>query len=72
MDAEIISSLLAAYSKALKAIRQTVRRWQQQWRSGKALDDLAEMFNPQIQGRINYTGHFYKSALPLSAKAVLR
>ena len=49
--------------KALKAIRQAIRRWTLQTRSDKALDDLARMFNPYIRGWINYYSHFYKSAL---------
>ena len=58
-----VSFLPAASPKALKAIRQTIRRWAFHHRSDKALDDLARMFNPFIQGWINYYGHFYRSAL---------
>jgi RNA-directed DNA polymerase len=58
-----VSFLPAASPRALKAIRQTVRRWALHRRSDKALDDLARMFNPYISGWINYYGHFYKSAL---------
>jgi RNA-directed DNA polymerase len=58
-----VSFLPAASPKALKAIRQTVRRWALHRRSDKALDDLARMFNPYIQGWINYYGHFYRSRL---------
>jgi len=57
------SFLPAASPKALKAIRQSIRRWSLQTRSDKALDDLAQMFNPYIRGWINYYGHFYKSEL---------
>ena len=57
-----VSFLPAASPKALKAIRQTVRRWALHRRSDKALDDLARMFNPYIQGWINYYGHFYRSS----------
>jgi RNA-directed DNA polymerase len=39
-----VSFLPAASPKALKAIRQTVRRWALHRRSDKALDDLARMF----------------------------
>jgi hypothetical protein len=46
--------LPAASPKALKAIRQTVRRWALHRRSDKALEDLARMFN---QGWINYYAH---------------
>ena len=53
----------AASDRALKAIRQTVRRWTLHERSDKSLDDLARMFNPYIRGWINYYGRYYKSAL---------
>src|SRR6516164_271113 len=59
----MFSFLPAASPKALKAIRQTVRRWALHRRSDKALDDLARMFNPYIQGWINDYGHFYRSRL---------
>ena len=58
-----VSFLPAASPKARKAIRQTIRRWALHRRSDKALDDLARMFNPYIQGWINYYGHFYRSVL---------
>jgi RNA-directed DNA polymerase len=58
-----VSFLPAVSPKARKAIRQTVRRWSLHRRSDKALDDLARMFNPYIQGWINYYGHFYQSLL---------
>ncbi len=53
----------AASPKALKAIRQTFRRWELHRRSDKDLADLARMFNPYIQGWINYYSHFYGAAL---------
>jgi RNA-directed DNA polymerase len=53
----------AASPKALKAIRQTFRRWEIHRRSDKGLTDLARMFNPYIQGWINYYSHFYGSEL---------
>jgi len=58
-----VSFLPAASPKALKAIRQTIRRWKLHGRSDKSLEDLAREFNPIIQGWINYYGHFYKSIL---------
>ena len=58
-----VSYLPAASPKALKAIRQAIRRWSLQTRSDKSLRDLARMFNPYIRGWINYYSHFYKSAL---------
>ena len=53
----------AVADKALKAIRQTVRRWVLHERSDKSLEDLARMFNPHIRGWINYYGRYYNSAL---------
>jgi RNA-directed DNA polymerase len=41
-----LSFLPAVSPKALKAIRQAIRGWSLQTRSDKALDDLAQMFNP--------------------------
>jgi hypothetical protein len=48
---------------AAKAFRQTVRDWRLECRIDKDLADLARMFNPAIQGWINYFRRFYKSAL---------
>jgi len=53
----------AISNKAAKAIRQTSRKWHWPTRSDKDLEDLALMFNPIIQGWINYYGRYYKSAL---------
>jgi hypothetical protein len=46
----------AISTKALTAIRQTVRSWSMHRRSDKTLDDLAGMFNSHIRGWINYYG----------------
>ena len=48
---------------ATKAIRATIRDWQLSCRVDKTINDLARMFNPVIQGWINYYGRYYKSAL---------
>jgi len=53
----------AISNKAAKGIRQRARRWRWPLRSDKKLEDLARMFNPIIQGWINYYGRYYKSAL---------
>src|SRR5262249_36370195 len=53
----------AASTKALTAIRRTIRSWSMHRRSDKALDDLARMFNSHIRGWINYYGRFCPSAL---------
>jgi RNA-directed DNA polymerase len=64
-----VSFLPAISDKAKKAISQEIRSWGIHLRSDKSLDDLARMFNPIIQGWINYYGRFYKSWLypPLRA-----
>ena len=59
----VTSFLPAASPKALKVIRQTIRRWALHHRTDKSLEDLARMFRPYIQGWINYYSHFYKSEL---------
>ncbi len=46
-----------------KAMRQTIRGWRLDCRIDKQVDDLARMFNPIVQGWINYYGRYYKSAL---------
>ena len=53
----------AISNKAAKAIRKTSRDWHWSRCTDKSLEDLARMFNPIIQGWINYYGKFYKSAL---------
>jgi len=49
--------------KASKAMRVTTREWKLRMRSDKSLQDLARMYNPIVQGWINYYGKYYKSAL---------
>ena len=44
-------------------MRETIRSWQLGCRVDRQIDDLAQMFNPVIQGWINYYGRYYKSAL---------
>jgi len=53
----------AVSSKAATAMRRTMRQWNLHLRSDKNLEDLSRMFNPILQGWINYYGSFYKSAL---------
>ena len=48
---------------AKKAIGREIRSWRINRRSDKTLTDLARMFNPIVQGWINYYGRFYKSML---------
>lgn len=53
----------AISDKAKKAIRKEVRSWRLQLKTDKTLDDIAYMFNKQIQGWINYYTHYYKSGI---------
>jgi RNA-directed DNA polymerase len=53
----------AISNKAAKALRRKSRDWNWPLHSDKQLEDLARMFNPIIQGWINYYGRYYKSAL---------
>ena len=62
----------AISNKAAKNIRQTARGWGWQNRSDKSLEDLARIFNPVIQGWINYYGRYYKSAMYPSLKHLER
>jgi len=57
------SFLPAISDKAKKAIRDEIRSWKLQLKVDKKLEDIAYMFNKQIQGWINYYTHFYKSAM---------
>jgi RNA-directed DNA polymerase len=53
----------AVSRKACKAMRQTIRGWKLQLKTGKSIEDISRMLNPVIQGWINYYGRFYKSEL---------
>lgn len=55
--------LPAMSEKAKKSIRKTVREWKLQHKPDKELRDLANIFNSQIQGWINYYTHYYKSEI---------
>jgi len=53
----------AVSDAAKKAIGREIHSWRINCRSDKTLTDLARMFNPIVQGWINYYGRFYKSML---------
>ena len=53
--------LPAISDKAKKNIRKKVRDWRLQLKSDKSLQDIANMFNSQIQGWLNHYTYFYKS-----------
>lgn len=58
-----VNFLPAVSRDALKAMRQTVRRWHLQLKCDKQVSDLSNMFNPVLRGWLNYYGRFYSSAL---------
>ncbi len=53
----------AVGTNAKKSIGVEIRSWRINRRSDKTLGDLARMFNPIVQGWINYYGRFYRSML---------
>jgi RNA-directed DNA polymerase len=55
----------AVSGAARKRIGQEIRSWHIARRSDKSLTDLARMFNPIVQGWLNYYGRYYKSMLLL-------
>jgi len=60
----------AVSDDAKKRIGREIRSWRVNCRSDKSLSDLARMFNPIVQGWINYYGRFYKSMLYLVLRRV--
>jgi len=58
------TNFLPAMSEKVKnSIREEVRSWKIQLKTDKSLEDISNMFNPKIQGWINYYTHFYKSEM---------
>ena len=55
---------------AKKRIAAGYRSWHISRRSDKSLTDLARMFNPIVQGWINFYGRFYKSMLFLVLRRI--
>jgi RNA-directed DNA polymerase len=53
----------AVSDDAKRAIGREIRSWHIARRSDKTLSDLARMFNPIVQGWINFYGRFYRSTL---------
>jgi len=53
-EGRISTGFLPAISrKSKKVIRQKVREWKLQYKTGLTLNELAKMYNSQIQGWIN-------------------
>ena len=48
---------------ARKQIQRTISSWKIGTKSDKSLQDISNMFNPQLRGWINYYGKFYPKAL---------
>lgn len=62
--------LPAVSPKALKTISRTIRRWTLHRRSDRSLQDLAEIYNPYIQGWISYYGQFYREQMRPTLKRI--
>lgn len=58
-----VNFLPAVSREAMKKMRQTIRSWHIQLRSGTSLEVLSKSFNPALRGWANYYGRFYQSAL---------
>jgi RNA-directed DNA polymerase len=57
---------------AAKALRQEVRSWRLQLKSGTSLEDLSRRFNSVIAGWVNYYCRFYASAFHAVARHINR
>ena len=63
-NGEMFTSFLPGISnKAQKSIREEARNWRLQLKVDRSIKDIAEQYNPKIQGWINYYSHFYKEEL---------
>ena len=58
-----VSFLPGMSDKAAKRVKEEVNAWKLQLKVDKHINDIANMFNANIQGWINYYGRFYKSEL---------
>lgn len=58
-----VSFLPAVSNKAAKAMRRTIHDWRMHLKPDKSIGDLSRMFNPVVQGWINYYGRYYKTQL---------
>jgi len=58
-----VSFLPGMSDKAVKRVKEEVNAWKLQLKADKHINDIASMFNANIQGWINYYGRFYKSEL---------
>jgi len=58
-----LSFLPAISNKAKKKIGEVMRSWWKTSRTDKSIKELADWYNPIIQGWINYYGKFYKTGI---------
>jgi len=63
-EGNVFTNFLPAISKSSKKeICRKIRSWHLQLKSGHTLEGLAKVFNPEIQGWLNYYGAFYPREL---------
>jgi RNA-directed DNA polymerase len=55
--------LPAISNSSKKAITKEIRSWHIQLKNDKSLEDIAEMFQAEVRGWVNYYGRFYPSAM---------
>jgi RNA-directed DNA polymerase len=60
----------AMSDKAIKAMKSEIRGWRIHLRSDKTLEDIGRMFNPTIQGWINYYGQYYRSKVGYALRSL--
>src|SRR5205085_4176245 len=54
----------------MTSISRAIRRWALHHHSDRSLQDLAKMYNPYIEGWINYYGQFYRTHLRPTLKRI--
>jgi RNA-directed DNA polymerase len=60
----LVSFLPAISHKAATSIQETIRGWRPAaTRNNQSLEEIAGIVHPAVQGRVNYDGRFYRSAL---------
>jgi RNA-directed DNA polymerase len=55
--------LPAISNNSKKAITKEIRSWHIHLKNDKSLEDIAEMFQAEVRGWVNYYGQFYPSAM---------
>jgi len=53
----------AMSNKAVKTMRDEIRRWKLHLRSDRNLEEISRLYNPVIRGWVNYYGRYYRSKL---------